>query len=214
MTASTPNLSTSKKKMTWLTYALMTVFFWGVYGVILHKARGAMPDAMAKPPTVEGANAGLKAFLLVCVAYAIIGVVAGYVIKARGATFSFGFSGFSIALLAGIAGAAGAFTLVLALGEAAGKGGYGALAATAVMPIVFGGAPLVNSLVSMLLHPPEGGLKGISPLFITGAVLAVIGTVLVAKFAPVAAAPHGAKKADAPAGAAAAPAAPSSDAQK
>ena len=183
-------------KMNWLTYALMTVFFWGVYGVILHKGRGAMPEAMTKPPTVEGANAGLKAFLLVCVAYAIIGVVAGYVIKARGASFSFGFSGLSIALLAGIAGAAGAFTLVLALGEAAGKGGYGALAATAVMPIVFGGAPVVNSLVSMLLHPPEGGLKSVSPLFIVGAILAATGAVLVAKFAPVAV-PHAAKKPEA-----------------
>lgn len=179
--------------MNWLTYALMTVFFWGVYGVILHMGRGAMPDAAVRPPTVEGANAGIKAFLMVCVAYAVIGVIAGFVLKGRGATFTFGTSGFTIAFVAGIAGAAGAFTLVLALGEAAGKGGFGALAATAVMPIVFGGAPVVNSLVSMATHWRDSSFKSL-PLFIVGVLLAVTGTVLVAKFAPVIT-PHAVKPA-------------------
>jgi len=170
-------------KMSWLTYALMTVLFWGVYGVILHMGRGAMPGT---PPnaTPEGAHAGLKAFLLVCVAYAVIGVIAGFVLRGRGSDFSFTPSGISISLVAGIAGAAGALTLVLALG-AAGQAGYGALAATAVMPIVFGGAPVVNSLVSMLLHPPSKDSFKSLPLFVAGVILAATGAVLVAKFAPV-----------------------------
>ncbi|MSU50025.1 MAG: hypothetical protein EXS37_13225 [Opitutus sp.] len=140
-------------KTSWLTYALMTVAFSGVYGVILHLGRGAMPGTPPNP-TLEGAHAGLKAFLFVCVAYAMIGVIAGFVLKGRGSNLSFTTSGISISLVAGMVGAAGALTLVLALG-AAGQAGVGALAATAVMPIVFGGAPVINSIVSMLLHPPS-----------------------------------------------------------
>ncbi len=168
-------------KMSWLTYALMTVFFWGVYGVILHMGRGAMPGT---PPnaTPEGAHAGLKAFLLVCVAYAVIGVIAGFVLKGRGSNFSYTTSGFSISLVAGIAGAAGALTLVLALGAASPI--YKAAAAAAVMPIVFGGAPIVNSALAMLLHPPEGGLRALPFQFVLGIILAAAGGVLVAMYAP------------------------------
>lgn len=174
-------------KMTWLTYALMTVAFWGVYGVILHMGRGAMPGTPPNP-SPEGAHAGLKAFLLVCVAYAAIGVIAALVLKGRGSNFSFSSSGITISLFAGLAGAAGALTLVLALG-AASQAGYGALAATAVMPIVFGGAPVVNSIVSMVLHPPAKENFKSLPLFIVGLVLAALGAVLVTKFAPVSSAP-------------------------
>jgi hypothetical protein len=52
------------------------------------------------------------------------------------------------------------------------------------MPIVFCGAPVVNSLVSMILHPPGGGLKAIPMPFMIGIVLAASGGFLVAKFAP------------------------------
>jgi hypothetical protein len=168
-------------KMSWLTYALMTVFFWGVYGVILHMGRGAMPGTPPNP-TAEGAHAGLKAFLLVCVAYAVIGIIAGFVLKGRGSDFSFTSSGIFISLVAGIAGAAGALTLVLALGAASPI--YKTAAAAAVMPIVFGGAPIVNSALAMLLHPPDGGLKALPIRFILGVLLAAAGGVLVAMYAP------------------------------
>jgi hypothetical protein len=166
--------------MNWLTFALLTVVSWGVYGVILHKGRGLMPMGP------ETGHAGLKAFLFVCVAYAIIGLISAFVLKARGSNFSFTGSGISVSLLAGIAGAMGALTLVLALGAAAsplekGGGGFGAAAAAAVMPIVFAGAPVINTLVAMLLHKPE---KGVPPQFIAGCVLAVIGAFMVAKYAP------------------------------
>ncbi len=174
-------------KMSWLTYALMTVAFWGVYGVILHLGRGAMPGTPPNP-TPEGAHAGLKAFLFVCVAYAVIGVITAVVLKGRGSNLSFTPAGISISLVAGIAGAAGALTLVLALG-AAGQAGYGALAATAVMPIVFGGAPVVNSIVSMLLHPPAKENFKSLPLFVAGLIFAAVGAVLVVKFAPISAPP-------------------------
>jgi hypothetical protein len=168
---------------TWLLYALLTVLSWGVYGVILHAARSKMPMGPETP------NASLKAFLFVCIAYALIGIVTALVLKARGTNWSFTGdtgSGIPLSLIAGMAGALGALTLVLALGAAAtpiikGGGGFGVAAAAAVMPIVFGGAPLVNTVTAMLLHRPE---KSLPPQFIIGCVLAIVGTVLVAKYAP------------------------------
>ncbi len=171
---------------TWLIYALLTVLSWGVYGVILHAARSKMPMGPETP------NAGLKAFLFVCIAYAIIGIVAALVLKARGTNWSFTGdtgNGIPLSLIAGIAGALGALTLVLALGAAAtpvlkGGGGFGVAAAAAVMPIVFAGAPVINTITAMFMHPPEGGWAKLPPLFIVGCVLAAGGAFLVAKYAP------------------------------
>jgi len=161
----------------WIVFALLTVLSWGVYGVLLHTARGKMPMAAEAP------NAGLKAFLFVCVAYALIGVAAAAVLKARGSNLDFGKSGgITWSLIAGAAGAAGAFTLVLALGAAGQK--YQASAAAYVMPIVFGGAPVVNTVVAMLVHPPQGGLKSIPITFFLGCILAASGAYLVARTAP------------------------------
>jgi hypothetical protein len=52
------------------------------------------------------------------------------------------------------------------------------------MPIVFAGAPIVNTIVAMLKAPPEGGLKALPLPFILGCVLAAGGAFLVAKYAP------------------------------
>lgn len=165
------------RNMNWILFALLTVLSWGVYGVILHKARGLMPMGAETP------NAGLKAFLFVCIAYALIGVATVAVLKMRGSNFSFGSDGgITWSLVAGTAGALGAFTLVLALGAAAPI--YKGAAAAAVMPIVFAGAPVVNTLVAMTLHPPEGGWKSLPLPFILGCVLAATGAFMVAKFAP------------------------------
>jgi hypothetical protein len=162
--------------MNWLVFALMTVLSWGVYGVLLHKGRGNMPMG------TEAGNAGLKAFLFVCLAYALIGFAAAAVLKWRGSNWSLTGSGITWSLIAGGAGAVGAFTLVLALGAAAQI--YKGAAAAAVMPIVFAGAPIVNTVVAMTLHPPEGGWKSLPLPFILGCVLAASGAFLVAKFAP------------------------------
>ncbi|MSU58054.1 MAG: hypothetical protein EXS35_07730 [Pedosphaera sp.] len=162
--------------MNWLLFALMTVLSWGVYGVLLHKGRGQMPMGTEAP------HAGLKAFLFVCIAYALIGLAAAALLKLRGSNWSFSGGGIKWSLIAGVAGAVGAFTLVLALGAAAQI--YKGAAAAAVMPIVFGGAPIVNTIVAMGLHPPEGGLKALPLPFILGCVLAAVGAFLVAKYAP------------------------------
>lgn len=162
--------------MAWLYYALMTVFAWGVYGVILHKGRGHMPMGPETP------HAGLKAFLFVCIAYAIIGIVSAVLLKVRGSNWGFTADGIKWSFIAGAAGAIGAFTLILALGAAAPI--YKGAAAAAVMPIVFAGAPVINTLTAMVMHPPEGGFRSLPLPFILGCVLAACGAFLVAKYAP------------------------------
>ncbi len=194
--------------LNWQSYALMTVFFWGVYGVILHMARGYMPGVT--PPTPEGAQAGLKAFLLVCGAYCVTGVVTLVVLKVRGSSFEFSAGGLQWGAISGLAGALGAFFLVLALGAAAapvtkGGGGLGMAAAAAVMPIVFGLAPLVNTITAMIKSPPDGGFKSIPLEFMIGCILAASGAFLVAKYAP---SNSGSGHAPAPAAAASSAAAP------
>jgi len=162
--------------MNWLIYALLTVASWGVYGVLLHKGRSNMPMGP------EAAHAGLKAFLFVCIAYALIGFATMALLKLRGSNWSFSSGGVKWSLIAGAAGAIGAFTLVLALGAAAPI--YKSAAAAAVMPIVFAGAPVVNTLVAMSLHPPAGGLKALPWQFVVGCLMAAGGAFLVAKYAP------------------------------
>lgn len=162
--------------MNWLIYAFLTVISWGVYGVLLHKGRSNMPMGP------ETAHAGLKAFLFVCVAYALIGLAALALLKLRGSNWSFTGGGITWSLIAGGAGAIGAFTLVLALGAAAQI--FKGAAAAAVMPIVFAGAPIINTIVAMTVHPPEGGLKSLPLPFLLGCVMAASGAFLVAKYAP------------------------------
>ena len=99
----------STTSMTWLYWALLTVFSWGIYGVILHKGRELMPVGE------EMKYASLKAFLFVCIAYAVIGVIAALMLKTRGSDWSLTSAGIRWSLIAGAAGAVGAFALVLSL---------------------------------------------------------------------------------------------------
>jgi hypothetical protein len=130
----------------------------------------------------EAPHASLKAFLFVCIAYGLIGIATAALLKLRGSNWSFTGGGIKWSLVAGAAGAIGAFTLVLALGAAAQI--YKGAAAAAVMPIVFAGAPIVNTITVMALHPPEGGLKSLPLPFLLGCLLAASGAFLVAKYAP------------------------------
>jgi len=181
--------------MSWYTYAVMTMLFWGVYGVILHYGRSQMPDVGLKPPGPEASHAALKAFLWVGLAYLVVAVVGAFIVlKVRQSNFSMTTAGSIWSFIAGSAGALGALTLVLALGAAAVT--MKSAAPSAVMPIVFGGAPIVNAITAMIVHPPEGGWKAALPLpFVLGIILAATGGFLVAKYAPSNAGPAPATKA-------------------
>jgi len=82
---------------------------------------------------------------------------------------------FSFALFGGIAGAAGALGIILAI-----KNGGNPLY---IAPLVFAGAPIVNAVISLRWHPPEGAsdpkmLPGWI-MFGAGILLAAIGAGLV-----------------------------------
>ena len=154
--------------MNWLVFALMTVLTWGVYGIFLHTGQMGMGDA---------ANGRYKAFLFVGIAYFLTAVLAPLaVLLLRGANWQYPSSGMLWSLVAGIAGAAGAFCVLLAFGA---KG-----TPPVVMSIVFAGAPIVNALVSIWQHPPEGGMSAVKPQFYLGIILAALGGCLVTYYKP------------------------------
>src|SRR5215510_1183557 len=94
-----------------------------------------------------------KALLCVGVAYFLIGLI--------------------MATIAGALGAAGAACIIWAF-KAGGLPVY-------VMPLVFGGAPIVNVLLAMVIHPPKAA---INPMLYVGFLLASIGAAMVLYFRP------------------------------
>ena len=123
--------------MTWLIFALMTVCSWGVYGVLLHSGQVAMADPV---------NGRYKAFLFVGVAYTLTAVIgSAVVLLLNGASWNMPGKGITLSTIAGIAGALGAFGVVLAF---AANG-----TPSVVMSIVFAGAPIVHLV---RLYRPDG----------------------------------------------------------
>jgi hypothetical protein len=161
--------------MTWLLLSLLTVASWGVYGVFLHTGQVAMGDPI---------NGRYKAFLFVGIAYFLTAVLAPFfVLLVKGAAFTgYTAKGAWWSLIAGTVGAVGAFGVLLAFGA----GGRPA----AVMSIIFAGAPVVNALYSLWLHPPPGGWGSIKPQFYLGIALAALGGCLVSYYKPAAAPPQ------------------------
>ena len=152
----------------WLPYVLMTVVAWGLYGIFLHTGTVGMGDPQ---------NGRIKAFLFVGVAYFVTAVVAPLaVLKLNGASWDFTSKGATWSLIAGTVGAAGALGVLLAFGA---KG-----SPTVVMSIIFAGAPIVNALTAMALHPPKGGLGAVRWQFFLGILLAAFGGFLVTKYKP------------------------------
>jgi hypothetical protein len=157
----------------WIAYALATVVAWGLYGVLLHLGQLGMQDP---------ANGRIKAFLCVGIAYVLIAVLAPAALLVKsGASWAMPGKGAALSLLAGSAGAIGALCVLLAFGAK----GHPAV----VMSIVFAGAPIVNALVALLLHPPAKGLAGLRLPFLAGIVLAALGGMLVTLYRPLPAPP-------------------------
>lgn len=154
--------------MSWVFFALMTVVSWGLYGVFLHNGQMAMQDPV---------NGRYKAFLFVGLAYFLTAVLAPLaLLLLRQASWAYPAKGMGWSLVAGILGAIGAFCVLLAFGV----GGKPA----AVMSIVFAGAPVINAVYSLMIHPPEGGWSGLRWQFVAGIVLAALGGFLVTLYKP------------------------------
>ena len=171
MKSDSPQPQSKNKNMTWLIFALMTVACWGVYGVFLHSGSMGMADAQ---------NGRYKAFLLVGIAYFVVAILGPAIMlilnKVSLRFWEYPSKGVSWSFIAGVVGAAGAFFVLLAFGA---KG-----SPAAVMSIVFAGAPIVNALVSLSLHPPKGGWAAVPVPFYLGIVLAAVGGCLVTLFKP------------------------------
>ena len=154
--------------MRWLIFALMTVVSWGLYGVFLHKGQGLMGD-----PELGR----YKAFFFVGIAYLLTAVVgSGIMLMVNGAEWTFPASGMFWSVFAGLVGAIGAFCVLLAFGAQG--------TPAVVMSIVFAGAPMVNAIVAIALHPPVGGLGALRWPFMLGIILAAVGGCLVSLYKP------------------------------
>lgn len=145
-----------------LLFTAMTFLSWGAYGPVLH--HGAMAFD----------HDSMRAFVGVGVAYFLIAVLIPFLILHRGGEpGKWTLSGTVYSLLAGAVGALGALGIILALGYG-GKTVY-------VMPLVFGFAPVVNTLVTAGL---SGSFGQIRPIFVIGIVLAALGAGGVLSFKP------------------------------
>ena len=152
----------------WLAFAMISVASWGCYGVLLHTGQLSMGDPE---------NGRYKAFLFVGVAYLLVAVICSLIIlKLNGSDFNFSAKGMTWSTIAGVAGATGAFGILLAFGA---KG-----TPPVVMSIVFAGAPIVNACVAMAVHPPKGGFAALNWEFLLGIVFAAAGGALVTLYRP------------------------------
>ena len=138
----------------------MTALCWGIYGPVLHVGR-------------EDMHSPLRPFVCVGIAYFVIAVVVPLVLLLRGEKGAWTAKGITWSLVAGAAGALGALGVILAL-HFGGKPIY-------VMPLVFGGAPVVNTLLTATMNRAFDQLK--AP-FLAGLLLVITGAVTVLVFKP------------------------------
>ena len=148
--------------MLWILFALGAALSWGLYGPALHRGQ------------LELGNNPMRALLCVGVAYFLIGVLVPLImLSSQGQLHGFTMKGSHGATIGGALGAVGAICIIIAFRS----GGL----PTYVMPLVFAGAPLVNVLYSMWLHPPR---TSPNPLLYLGFVLAALGGGLVLYYKP------------------------------
>ena len=147
--------------MGWVIFVTGAVLSWGAYGVFLQQGQVQLGNP-------------LKALLCVGVAYFLIAVlipIGG--LSAQGGLSGFNTGGLMRATLGGALGAAGAVCIIWAF-KSGGLPIY-------VMPLVFGGAPIVNVLLAMVMHPPR---SSINPMLYLGFLLASLGAGMVLYYRP------------------------------
>lgn len=155
-----------------IAFAIATAFFWGLYGPVLSKGRGATWSAF-------------KPYMFIGVAYLVWGVIGGMGgMKVLGDNWRFTgdqWPATKWGFLAGSLGAFGALCLTAAVMNARGFGGP-----ALVMPIVFGGATMINAFAELVLLKER---PQINPLLWLGILLVVGGIILVRLYTPQAHAP-------------------------
>ena len=147
--------------MMWIVFALLAALAWGFYGALLYRGQ-------------VGLGNPVKALLCVGMAYFLIGVLAPIgMLASQGALNKFNGDGAMWATISGALGAIGALFIIFAF-KSGGLPAY-------VMPLVFGGAPLVTVGVAMALHPPK---NAINPMLYVGFLVTAAGAAMVLYFRP------------------------------
>ena len=157
--------------MKWTVYAFIAgaALSWGIYVPLVHDATSKL-----------GSN--LRACLMVGVAYFLVAVLIPsifiFLMKndptvKNPADLSWAPLSLTWGLLAGIAGAAGALCVIFAVKEA------GAAGPLLVAPLVFAGAPIINTIASLTIFSHGKKFEAPSGVFYLGLVLAASGMAMV-----------------------------------
>ncbi len=147
--------------MSWIALAASAAVSWGLYGAALHKGQTALGNPM-------------RAMLCVGIAYFLIAVLVPVIaLTSQGEWRNFNLTGTATATMAGALGALGAVCITYAFRA----GGSPMI----VMPLVFGGAPLINVLSTMIMHPPRNAP---SPMLYLGFLLVASGAGMVLYYRP------------------------------
>jgi hypothetical protein len=160
----------------WHAFVLGAILSWGMYVPTIHEGQSKIGEG-------RPSAGAIRAFLCVGLAYFLTAVLIPlgllFTNTAGGETFNFTakdggqvlWNGLTIATVAGVLGAAGALCIVLSI-KNGGKPLY-------IAPLVFAGAPIVNVIISLILHPPERGNTTGWAMFGIGILLAAVGAGLV-----------------------------------
>lgn len=173
----------------WLFYVAMAGLAWGTYVPIIFYGGGEL-----SVPGKPGPSGRFMAILCVGGAYFVIGVLLPLLMFTTGwagvkwGDVNLGMPGLTFASLAGVAGAVGAICVIFATSAAMRAARQEQLDPNTykvfIAPLIFGLAPIINVLVSMVWHPKSGepwhfGFKPAHPLLWVGIVLVGLGAALV-----------------------------------
>lgn len=176
-------------KYEWLFYVIIAGLAWGTYVPIIFYGGGEL-GLQGKPPT----SGRVMAILCVGAAYFVIGVLLPLLMFSTGmlgvkwGDVNFAMPGLTFASLAGVSGAIGAICVVFATSAAMGAARQAGVPPDTykvfIAPLIFGLAPIINVLVSMVWHPGKGdpwhfGFKSAHWLLWVGIILVGVGAGLV-----------------------------------
>ncbi|MDY7095140.1 MAG: hypothetical protein SX243_19360 [Acidobacteriota bacterium] len=146
----------------WMFFVVGAFLAWGCYVPTIHAGQVAFKGG------------SLRAFLFVGLAYFLTAVLVPLgLLGAKMEPWEFTTKGMALSTTAGVFGAVGALCVILAM-----KTGGSPIV---VAPLVFAGAPVIATLVSMTWHKPKTAPE---IWFYIGLVLAASGAAMVLRFRP------------------------------
>ena len=140
----------------------LTVLSWGAYGSILHKSQALMKGSRLRP------------LLCVGISYFVLAVIIPiFIMYNSGFPAQTETSGWAFSLLAGVCGSVGALGIILSF-TFGGKPVF-------VKPLVFGGAPIINTMISVM---EMEAVSDVSPYFWASLTIVIVGAIVTLVSAP------------------------------